>query len=52
MFWDAYICPYCGTECPIGIMSLIARCDCGAWYEDTCDRSRRGWHKELDEVLG
>ena len=53
LIWDVKTCPYCGAEAVLWIMSLIARCDCGAWYEDTpSDPARHGWHKELDEVRG
>jgi hypothetical protein len=53
LVWDALICPYCGAEVPLGLMSLVAWCDCGAWYEGTpSNPHRHGWHKELDEVRG
>ena len=54
LVWDVLTCPYCGAEVPLGIMALLARCDCGAWYEDTpfSNPARYGWHKELDEVIG
>ena len=54
LFWNAFECPWCGAEVPIGIMSLVARCDCGAWYNDCFGSEPRiaGWHKELDEVIG
>lgn len=53
MLWDVLTCPYCGAQVPLGIMSLIARCDCGAWYNAVGHQEpEHGWHKELDEVIG
>ncbi len=53
LVWDVLTCPYCGAQVPLGIMSLIARCDCGAWYGAVGRQEpKHGWHKELDEVIG
>ncbi len=31
MSWNVYKCPFCGGNAPMGIMSLVARCEkCGA----------------------
>ncbi len=46
LVWDVLICPWCGAEVPIGVMSLVGRCECGAWYGDTSDPGLRGWHKD------
>jgi len=52
LVWDVLTCPYCGAEVPLGIMSLVAVCDCGAWYAATPSNPRlEGWHRQ-DEVIG
>lgn len=50
LLWDVLTCPYCGAQVALSIMSLVARCDCGAWYQSTPFEPGYGWHKETDEV--
>ena len=40
MNWDSYTCPYCGAKALMGIMSLVARCRCGAYYVQQYPNSR------------
>ena len=39
LLWETKICPLCGEEVPILLMSLSATCQCGAFYVDATNVS-------------
>jgi hypothetical protein len=43
LFWVVVVCPCCERSVSIGIMSLAASCQCGAYYADA--PSNRGWYR-------
>jgi hypothetical protein len=46
LVWDVYICPRCGGEAQMGLMSLVARCPCGMVYVDVSPD--KGWYESMD----
>jgi hypothetical protein len=42
MVWKMVTCPQCGESVAVRLMSLAARCPCGAYYADT--ETHRGWY--------
>jgi hypothetical protein len=42
VIWTTVVCPKCGHEVAVGVMSLCATCTCDAFYADV--EGCRGWY--------